>query len=119
VRRLKKELAQIEGKRKQFTADLDHAEQRIHQTLRELVGGVAKRPQKSTRSKGKRVRRNPEQLKLEAESIFRLIKSKSGSGVKGGEIRKRHPKVGPDIKAFVEKHAGHKVKKAAMRYFPA
>ena len=54
-------------------------------------------------------------------SVIQFIKGKGSHGAKGADIRKHHPKVGPDIKGFVQKHAGQKLKttgvKATMRYF--
>jgi len=120
---LKKELGAIEDEKRRLTAHLDDAASRIRQTLSSLgLGGNGRASAVRQPRKGKRIRRSAEQLKQEAEAIIQFIKSKADQGVKGNEIRTRHPKVGPDIKGFVQKHSGRKLKtsgkKAAMRYFP-
>jgi len=120
---LKRELAYLEAQKSKLTAHLDDAAERIRKTLGDLGhssnGEHAAPPLR--RAKRKRIRRSPEQLKHEAAAIIQFVRSKGSEGAKGGEIREHHPKVGPDIKGFVQKHAGRKLKttgqKASMRYF--
>jgi hypothetical protein len=125
---LKQELAWISKEKAALTAGLDEAAERIRATLSKLGHGLGgrreitqARPRKQ-RSRT-RIRRSPEQLKREAEAIFQLVKAKGNEGVAGGEIRKHYPKVGPDIKGFVQKHGKQKLKttgkKASTRYSAA
>lgn len=120
---LKQELHRIEKEKGRVTAHLDQAANRIRRTLAELGDKLTgKAPSKAPRARrAKRVRRTPEQLKRDADAIFQLIKAKGNEGAKGSEIRKHHPKVGPDIKGFLSKYGKLKVKttgrKASMRYF--
>lgn len=120
---LKRELAWISKEKAALTAGLDEAAERIQNTLAKLGHGLGRsteakpRPKKGGRT---RVRRGPAELKREADAIFQLVKSRGGEGARGSDIRKQHPKVGPDIKGFVQKHGGHKLKttgkKASTRY---
>jgi hypothetical protein len=120
---LRLELHRIEKEKGRVTAHLDEAADQIRRTLEQLGDKLsAKRSPKEPRvRRAKRVRRNPEQLKREAEAIFQLIKAKGHDGAKGAEIRKYHPKVGPDIKGFLLKYGKLKVRttgrKASMKYF--
>jgi hypothetical protein len=122
---LKRELAWISKEKAALTAGLDEAAERIHNTLSRLGHGLTSRReatprQPRTQKSRTRIRRSPEQLKHEAEAIFQLVKAKGNDGVAGGEIRKHYPKVGPDIKGFVQKHGKQKLKttgkKASTRY---
>ncbi len=145
---LQNELKRLAEERDQMVAHYDVAAEKIRQSLRSLGQhfGISHAPTGrrrrgrsrvathsavrgtrahagATAKKGKRIRRGPEELKRDAEAVFQLIKSKGTEGAKGGEIRKRHPKVGQDIRAYVEKFSSHKLKtigsKAAMRYVAA
>ena len=125
--KLRRELVRIEGEKERLTADLDSAAERIRNTLAQLghssngKGGTHKARQ--PRVKGKRVRRSADQLKREADAIYQLVKSAGAEGAAGRDIRKHHPKVGPDIKGFIQKYTSHKVKttgkKASTRYLAA
>jgi hypothetical protein len=70
--------------------------------------------------KKRRIRRTPEQLKAEADKVLAMIRGAGKAGIGGGEIRKKFPGVGQNIKAFVQQYAGVKVKttgqKVKMRY---
>lgn len=132
---LQKELRNIEQEKRRIVADLDDASQRLTETLRHLNAQGARhnltgRPMfaptaapapvaKKTR-KGKRIRRGPEQLKEYADGIYQLVKTKGAQGARGGEIRAEFPKVGQDIKGFMQKHGGYRLKttgeKSLMRY---
>jgi hypothetical protein len=125
---LQKELAWISKEKAALTAGLDEAAERIRSTLSKIghaqdARGAATPKPKASRKTSTRIRRSPDQLKREADAIFQMVKSKGDQGARGGEIRKSHPKVGPDIKGFVQKHGGHKLKttgkKASTRYFVA
>jgi chemotaxis regulatin CheY-phosphate phosphatase CheZ len=119
---LKEELSQIEQQKTRLTAHLDDAAERIRRTLTTLghAGNGTTRSNSIGRPKTKRIRRSSAQLKKEAEAVVQLIRSKGADGISGSEIRKHHPKVGPDIKGFVQKFGGHKIKttgkKASTRY---
>jgi hypothetical protein len=75
------------------------------------------------RSKKRRIRRNPEQLKAEATKVLAMIRKAGKEGIGGGEIRKHVAGVGQNIKEFVERNAGVKLKttgeKVKMRYHVA
>jgi len=128
---LNAELAQIEAEKQRLTADLDEAAAQIRGTLEKLGYGsngvsVSKSPKASEANVAsgkprKRIRRTPEQLKGEAIAIIELIKSKGSEGATGPEIRARHAKIDPDLKGFVQKFGGKKLKTAgkarSMRYF--
>ena len=130
---LKNELRRIEDEKIKLTFHLDGAADRIRETLSKLgVGAGAGRlngkrttatPKVPNPKKGKRIRRSPEQLKQEAHTIVELIRSKGQQGATGSQIRERHPKIGPDIKGFLQKFSGRKFKtsgkRAGMRYFVA
>lgn len=125
VESLKKELRHIEDQRQRLTADLDEAESRIRQTLLQLGQGTngktASKRAVVKPTKGKRIRRTPEQLKQEAQAIIELVRSKGAEAATGLEIRAQHAKIGPDIKGFVHKYSGRKLKSTgvgrSMRYF--
>src|SRR5690242_11366954 len=105
---LRRQLTSIDDEKRKLTAHLDDAAERIKKTLSELGhtnNGKRVFPQPRRKS-GKRIRRNSDQLKHDAEAIIQFIKSKGSDGAKGGDIRQHHPKVGPDIKGFVHKHSG-------------
>src|SRR5437762_12051379 len=122
---LKRELSLIDSERMRITSRLDDAARAIREMLGKLGGGVANgrgpgrppgrgpgRPpgSASTGRKRKRIRRSPQQLKLEAQAILEFIRGKGASGASGSEIRKQHPKVGPDIKGFVQKWGSKKLR---------
>lgn len=125
VETLKKELRHIEEEKRRLTADLDEAADHLRETLQQLGhrgnGRIASRRAVRKHRSGKRIRRTPEQLKREAEAIIDLVKSKGTEGASGPEIRKHHAKIGPDIKGFVHKYCGKKLKSTgaarSMRYF--
>jgi hypothetical protein len=123
VENLKKELHRIETEKERVTAKLDLAASRITEMLHGLghLGNGQSAGKPTTAKKRKRIRRGPEQLKQDAEAIIQFVKDKGADGAMGNEIRKHHPKVGPNIKGFVQKHGGRKLKstgkKSKMRYF--
>jgi len=131
---LKKELRKIEDEAARLTNQLDSAAERIRATLRSLGSkvpmgrGGGTRVKASTMvgassggRKGKRIRRSPEQLQKIGESVVQFIKNKGSEGASGVEIRKVAGKIGPDIKGFIAKFGGEKLKtsgvKSQMRYF--
>jgi hypothetical protein len=134
---LKRELRFIEREKLRLTAELDVAASKIANSLAQLdhegaasfsQGRRPGRPAgvKTTThapAKGKRIRRNPEQLKKYADGVYELIKKSGSSGAGGGDVRKQFPSVGQDIRAFVHKHGGYKLKtsglKSFMRYIAA
>jgi hypothetical protein len=134
VKGLLRTLKHIERERKQRTADLEDAAKAVAQQLRDLghngggshSNGRAKKASttptrtKTAGTKKRRIRRGPEELQAEAGKIVAMIRKAGTEGIGGKEIRKSFPKVGPDIKGFVEKHGGGKVKtigqRSAMRY---
>ena len=125
---LRQELGRIEDEKQRLTADLDAAAERIRRTLGELghrtnSARVTKAAPRPARARTRRVRRGREQLEREAEAIFQIIRAAGADGAAGRDIRKHHPKVGPDIKGFVQKYSKHKVrttgKKASTRYHAA
>ncbi len=133
TKRLLRTLKQIDQERKQRTADLEEAAKVVLKQLAEM-GHIAVGTSKKTATKGRktaititgkrrRIRRSPEQLKAEAMQVLAMIKKTGKGGIGGGEIRKSFPGVGQNIKAFVEKNAGVKLKttgqKIKMRYFAA
>ena len=111
---LKRELQNIEEEKRRVTADLDEAAEQIRNTLAQLGHSTNDREGTRTRAAmpkaGKRIRRSLHQLKAEAEAIIALVKEKGAEGATGPEIRKHHPKIGPDIKGFVHKYSGKKLK---------
>jgi hypothetical protein len=119
------ELHVIESEKKRLTTDLDMAADHIRETLKQLGhqdnGRFAVTRTSPKAGKGKRIRRSLDQLKQEAGAIIALIKSASADGVSGPEIRAKHPKIGPDLKGFVQKYSGKKLKTTgvarSMRYF--
>jgi len=129
TRSLKAELRALEEEGRRVTAELSSAAERIRGVLRSLGNktlatgrssfAVAKSAG-STRAR-KRIRRSPEQLQQVGASVVAFIKSKVAQGASGVEIRKLHPKIGPDIKGFVAKFGGQKLRttgaKSTMRYF--
>ena len=123
---LKAELAHIEAEKQRLTADLDQAAAQIRSTLQQLGHGsngvaVHSTLKRAVAKSRKRIRRTPEQLKAEANAIIELVKSKGSEGATGPEIRKHHAKIGPDLKGFVQKFGGKKLKTTgaarSMRYF--
>lgn len=136
---LRRELRFIEQEKQRLTAELDSAARRIADSIAQLdssdpgrrgrgrpsfaSSGVPSSGPASSGGRRKRIRRNPEQLKQYASDVYALIKKSGSSGVGGGDIRKQYPNVGQDIRAFVNKHGGHKLKttglKSFMRYIAA
>ena len=130
VKSLLRTLKHIDQERKQRTADLEEAAKVILKQLAEMghiaVGKSATKAKKATAEKApttgknRRIRRSPEQLKAEAAKVLAMIKKSGKEGIGGAEIRKSVPGVGQNIKEFVEKNAGVKVKttgqKVKMRY---
>jgi hypothetical protein len=129
VKKLLKTMRKIEQERKARTADLDHAAKLIGKQLADLGhrlgipdSGHAKNGARKPRAgtKGKRVRRSAEQLKAEAERALGIIRKAGKDGVSGAQIRKVVPGIGQNIKTFVEKNAGEKIRttgaKASMKY---
>lgn len=119
---LRSELQQIERERQRLNSYLDAAAHRIQRSLHELSTEPNGERSGAVRARSsKRIRRTPQQLKQSADAIFQSIKSKGEKGATGSEIRKHHPKVGPDIKGFLLKYAKLKLRttgrKAAMRYY--
>jgi hypothetical protein len=126
IKGLIKTLRTIEAEKKKRTADLEEAASAIHRELQQWGwkgNGSAAKPigKKTTKTARKlRIRRNPEQLNGEATKIVAFIRSAGKEGLGGGEIRKKFPGVGQNIKSFVQQHAGEKLKttgqKVNMRY---
>jgi len=129
VKKLLKTMRKIEQERKARTADLDHAAKLIGKQLADLGhrfgipdSGHAKNgaPKPRAGTKGKRVRRSANQLKAEAERALGMIRKAGKDGIRGADIRKVIPGVGQNIKTFVEKNTGEKVKttgaKVSMKY---
>jgi hypothetical protein len=129
VKNLLKTLRKIDQERKARTADLDHAAKLIGKQLADLDHrmGIPEGKAKSTpagkspgRSKGKRLRRSAEQLKSEAQKVLGMIRKAGKDGIGGAEIRKSVPGVGQNIKTFVEKNTGEKIRttgaKRKMKY---
>jgi hypothetical protein len=129
VKNLLRTMRKIDQERKTRTADLDHAAKLIGKQLADLghrigipdVGHAKSGPAKARGgTKGKRVRRSGEQLKAEAERALGMIRKAGKEGIRGAEIRKVIPGVGQNIKTFVEKNTGEKVKttgaKASTKY---
>jgi len=124
---LTKELRAIESEKNRLTADLDAAADQIRQTLKQLGhssngNGDARTVATPTKARtGKRIRRTLDQLKDEANAIIQFVKNAGAEGVSGNDIRARHPKIGPDLKGFVTKYSGKKLKTTgvarSMRYF--
>jgi hypothetical protein len=130
VKSLLRTLKHIDRERKQRTADLEEAAKVVLKQLTELghVGSNSKTAAKKAQrvaatGKKRRIRRKPEQLKAEATKVLAMIRKAGKEGIGGAEIRKSVPGVGQNIKAFVEKNAGVKVKttgqKVTMRYHAA
>jgi hypothetical protein len=131
VKGLMRTLKQIDKERKQRTADLEEAAKSVMKQLAELGHSVGingskkalatKTAMNTTVGRKRRVRRGPEQLKLEAEKALGMIRKAGKEGIGGAEIRKSVPGVGQNIKDFVEKNGGVKLKttgqRSAMRYF--
>src|SRR3954447_10175243 len=130
VKSLLRTLKHIDQERKTRTADLEEAAKVVLKQLADLgdVGSntktaatKAKRAVKA--GKQRRIRRNPEQLKAEATKVLAMIRKAGKDGIAGAEIRNSVPGVGQNIKDFVEKNAGVKVKttgqKVKMRYHSA
>lgn len=140
IESLRRELNHIEQEKRRVIEGLDGADRQIRNALEQLgnqTGGGngrggngraqaqsesnAPRAAAKATSKGKRIRRNPEQLKAEAEAIVTLVKSGGAEGISGPDIRKQHAKIGPDIKGFVQKYSGRKLRSTgvarSMRYF--
>jgi len=127
VKSLLRTLKHIDQERKQRTADLEEAAKVVLKQLTDLghTGSnskVAAKKAKRVAATGKkrRIRRTPERLKAEAMKVLAMIRKAGKEGIGGSEIRKSVPGVGQNIKAFVEKNAGVKVKttgqKVTMRY---
>jgi hypothetical protein len=134
---LKRELRFIEREKLRLTAELDLAASKLANSIAQLDHegsaslGRGRRPGRPPGAvsavrgpvKGKRIRRNPEALKKYADGVYELIKKSGSAGAGGGDVRKQFPKVGQDIRAFVHKHGGYKLKtsglKSFMRYIAA
>ena len=130
VKSLLRTLKHIDQERKQRTADLEDAAKVVFQQLAELghAGTSSKAVAKQAKrvvpaGKKRRIRRTPEQLKAEATKVLAMIRKAGKDGIGGAEIRKSVKGVGQNIKAFVEKNAGVKIKttgqKVKMRYHAA
>jgi hypothetical protein len=130
VKSLLRTLKHIDQERKQRTADLEDAAKVILKQLTELghggsngraLGKKAKRV--AAAGKRRRIRRTPDQLKAEATKVLAMIRKADKDGIGGAEIRKSVNGVGQNIKAFVEKNAGVKIRttgqKVKMRYHAA
>jgi hypothetical protein len=125
ARALTKELSAIETEKSRLTADLNAAADQIRETLKQLGhrgnghASILAAPPKA--KKGKRIRRTLDQLKDEANAIIQFVKNAGSEGVSGNDIRARHPKIGPDLRGFVTKYSGKKLKTtgvaSSMRYF--
>ena len=110
---LKRELAYLDRRRAKITdylRDLGHTIGDAMHTSSKPSAPAKTKVKQSPKRKGKRIRRSPEQLKLEAEAIFEMIKKAGSAGIGGGVIRRQHPGVGQDIKGFISKHSDHKIK---------
>jgi hypothetical protein len=133
VKGLMRTLKHIDQERKQRTADLEEAAKLVLRQLSELGHSVginsskkastvkaAKTTNTATGGRKRRIRRGPEQLKAEATKALAMIRKAGKEGIAGVEIRKSVPGVGQNIKEFVEKNAGVKLKttgqRSAMRY---
>lgn len=132
VKSLLRTMRKIDEERKERTADLDQAAKVIGKQLADLghrfgikesANGKKRRAggrQGRAKAKGKRIRRSPEQMKAEAEKALGMIRKAGKDGIGGAEIRKSVPGVGQNIKTFVEKNTGEKIKttgaKASMKY---
>jgi hypothetical protein len=131
VKNLLRTLKQIDQERRQRTADLEEAAKVVLKQLADMghtaVGKSTAKTKKMTATKAtatggkrRRIRRNPEQLKTEAAKVLAMIRKAGKDGIAGAEIRKSVPGVGQNIKEFVEKNAGVKLKttgqKVKMRY---
>ena len=133
VKSLLRTLKQIDQERKHRTADLEEAAKVVLKQLAEMghiaVGKPAAKAKRTTAAKApttgkkRRIRRSPEQLKAEAGKVLAMIRKAGKDGIGGAEIRKSVPGVGQNIKDFVEKNAGVKVRttgqKVKMRYHAA
>jgi hypothetical protein len=133
VKGLVRTLKHIDQERKQRTADLEEAAKLVIKQLSELGHSVGintntNRKAASTKTvkmvrvgRKRRIRRDPEQLKGDAEKALAMIRKAGKEGIGGAEIRKSVPGVGQNIKAFLEKNADVKLKttgqRSAMRYF--
>jgi hypothetical protein len=127
ARALTVELRAIESEKSRLTADLDAAADHIRVTLKQLGHSssgndhVAKIAATKKVRAGKRIRRTLDQLKDEANAIIQFVKNAGSEGVSGNDIRERHAKIGPDLKGFVTKYSGKKLKTTgvarSMRYF--
>jgi hypothetical protein len=134
VKGLLRTLKQIDQERKRRTADLEEAAALVGKQLAELghMGGGNKSKasgsklrkavtpaSKKTAKSGKRLRRSADELKKYASGVVEYVKAHQGCS--GAEIRKTFPKVGQDIKGFVQQYGtGQKLrtvgKRAGMRY---
>jgi len=130
IKSLLRTLKHIDQERKQRTADLEEAAKVILKQLAEMghIGSNSKAAAKKAKrvastGKKRRMRRSPEQLKGEATKVLAMIRKAGKEGIGGAEIRKSVPGVGQNIKEFVEKNAGVKLKttgqKVKMRYHAA
>jgi hypothetical protein len=126
IKGLIKTLRTIEAEKKKRTADLEEAASAIHRELQQWgwKGNASQAKPKgktpTATAPRKRIRRNPEQLKGDATKVVAFIRSAGKEGIGGGQIRKKFPGVGQNIKGFVQQHAGEKLKttgqKVNMRY---
>jgi len=128
VTSLLRTLKHIDEERKQRTADLEEAAKVILKRLADLghLGintktAATKAKKNIAAAKKRRIRRKPEELKAEAAKVLAMIKKAGKEGMGGAEIRKNVPAVGQDIRGFVDKNAGVKVRttglKSKMRYY--
>src|SRR5687768_11653855 len=104
VKGLMRTLKHIDRERKQRTADLEEAAKLVIKQLSELghsVGINTKRKVASTKmvnttrvGRKRRMRRGPEQLKVDAEKALAMIRKAGKEGIGGVEIRKSVPGIG-------------------------
>jgi len=124
VKGLLRTLKHIDQERKTRTADLEEAAMLIVKRLAELghagsnANAAAAKAKRAVQSK-KRIRRSPDELKKYANGVVEYVKSHQGCS--GGDIRKTFPKVGQNVKGFVQQHGtGQKLrtvgKQSKMRY---
>ena len=62
------------------------------------------------RRKGKRVRRNTDQLRELAEGVVEMIRGSGKEGALALDIKKKFDGITGSVRQFVEKHTAHKIK---------
>jgi hypothetical protein len=102
VRTIEAEIQAIDRRRDQLTSMLRAL------SGRENGRTATPRHPKARQRTQKRVRRSPEELKKEANEVYQLVKSQGG--ISSAELRRYHPKLGPDPKGFVKKFGGKTIK---------